>query len=154
MSHHLSTKLRDWISFLRLSRHQRYSCLQRAVCSDSNPRTYMYFTETRQVVGYCLDLYSRGLSHMCSQGIIIHLSRSIVRQQNSGENMALYNLASLSNFFSLTPIKILIAAFRMKVVTLSVWKTEKYLITVFQMSSSLSVILILEFARMPLSYSV
>ena len=38
---------------------------------------------------------------MLSLGIIIehdNLSRSIVRQQNNGENTALYNLASLLNF--------------------------------------------------------
>lgn len=63
--------------------------------------TYMYFTESREVVGYCLDLYSRDKPYMHSLRIGIQhdkLSRSIVRQHNVGESIELINLASLSDF--------------------------------------------------------
>ena len=62
--------------------------------------TYMYFTETREVVGYCLDLSG---NHIYMYGLRIgiqhyNLSQSIVRQHNVGEKVKLFNLASLSNF--------------------------------------------------------
>ena len=63
--------------------------------------TYMYFTQTREVVGYCLDLHSRDRPYMYSLRIGIqhdNLNQSIVRQHNSGESIELYNFASLSNF--------------------------------------------------------
>ena len=74
--------------------------------------TYMHFTETRQVVGYCLDLNSRGQPYMHSLRIGIQhnmLNRSIVRQHNTGESIQLINLGSLSDFvffdFHQDPVK-------------------------------------------------
>lgn len=64
--------------------------------------TYMYFTETREVVGYCFDsMYSGDQPYMYSLRIGIqhdNLSLSIVRQHSVNESTELYNLASLSNF--------------------------------------------------------
>ena len=63
--------------------------------------TYVYFTETLEVVGYCLDLYSRDQPYMYSLRIGIQhnqLNQSIVKQHNVGERIGLINLASLSDF--------------------------------------------------------
>ena len=69
------------------------------VLTQTSPNcTYMYFTETREVVGYCLGLSSGGQLYMYSMRIGIqhdNLSLSIV---NAGERIELINLASLSNF--------------------------------------------------------
>ena len=63
--------------------------------------TYMYFIgQTREMVGYCLDLLREQL-YMYSMRISIqhdNLSQSIVRQYNVGESTELHNLVSLSNF--------------------------------------------------------
>ena len=63
--------------------------------------TYVYFTETREVVGYCLYLYSRDRPYMYSLRIGIQynqLNQSIVRQHKGGERIGPINLASLSDF--------------------------------------------------------
>ena len=60
--------------------------------------TYMYFTQTREVVGYCLDLSGERLYSLRIGIQHGNLSQSIVRQHNSGESVKLFNLVSLSNF--------------------------------------------------------
>ena len=64
--------------------------------------TYMYFTQTRDVVGYCLDLSSGDQPYiMYSMRISIqhdNLSQSIVRQHNTSESTELRNLVGLLNF--------------------------------------------------------
>ena len=74
--------------------------------------TYMYFTEAREVVGYCLDLHSRDQPYMHSLRIGVHhsmLNQSIVRRHNTGESIRLINLGSLSDLvffdFHRDPVK-------------------------------------------------
>lgn len=62
--------------------------------------SFMYFTGTREVVGYCLDL-SAEPAYMYSLRIGIqydNLSLSVLKQHNVGERVKLINFTSLSNF--------------------------------------------------------
>ena len=62
--------------------------------------SFMYFTGTREVVGYCLDL-SAEPAYMYGLRIGIqydNLSLSVLKQHNVGERVELIDSASLSNF--------------------------------------------------------
>ena len=88
------------VSYDHLKVENTLSYREQFVLTQTFPNcTFMYFTGTREVVGYCLDL-SAEQSYMYSLRIGIrydNLSLSIVRQHNVGERVKLINLVSLSN---------------------------------------------------------